>query len=54
MIAMAAGLSGVLILIICLIICICVKNRNQRKAITPLNVVIKLNYYHYYTKLKYF
>jgi hypothetical protein len=38
MIGLGAGLCGVLIVIIGLIICICVKNRNQEKAVTPLNV----------------
>ena len=42
MIGLGAGLCGVLIVIIGLIICICVKNRNQEKAVTPLNVVRKL------------
>ena len=39
MIAMAIGLTGVLILIIGLIVCICLKNRNHQKSISPLNVV---------------
>ena len=42
MIGLGAGLCGVLIVIIGLIICICVKNRNQEKAVTPLNVVSKM------------